>query len=85
MIPHYPEMVARLLDEPYTLTMESISGLTAKQITELYFRPRDEKGIALPIPYAFDDGEREREKAVAMLSAIAGISEEEARRKIHGD
>jgi len=75
--------VATLIDEPYLLTMNQVAELTPRQILGLYFRKRDPKGIALPLPYAWDDGESDREQAMRFWMAN-GKTEEEAREMIYG-
>lgn len=75
--------MATLIDEPYLLTMNQVAELTPRQILGLYFRKRDPKGIALPLPYAWDDGESDRQQAVRFWMAN-GKTEEEAREMIYG-
>ena len=75
--------MATLIDEPYLLTMNQVAELTPRQILGLYFRKRDPKGIALPLPYAWDDGESDREQAMRFWMAN-GKTEEEAREMIYG-
>jgi len=82
-VPHWPQMVATLIDEPYLLSMEQVADLTPRQILGIYFRKRDEKGNAIPLPYAWDDGESDRQQAVRFWVA-QGKSEEEAREMIYG-
>ena len=82
-MPHWPQIVAGLIDEPYLLTMAEVSDLTPRQILGLYFRKRNPKGIALPLPYAWDDGESERQQAIRFWVS-QGKTEEEAREMIHG-
>lgn len=76
-------MVATLVDEPYLLTMDQVADLTPRQILGIYFRKRDPKGNPLPLPYAFDDGESDREQAMRFWMAN-GKTEEEAREMIYG-
>lgn len=38
------------MDKPYLLRPWEIERLTDKQIVELYYRERDDKGIPIPIP-----------------------------------
>lgn len=76
-------MVATLVDEPYLLTMDQVSELTPRQILGIYFRQRDPKGNPLPLPYAFDDGESDRQQAMRFWMAN-GKTEEEAREMIYG-
>jgi len=38
------------MDKPYLLRPWEIERLTDKQIVELYYRPRDDKGVPLAIP-----------------------------------
>lgn len=82
-MPHWPQLVAGLVDEPYCLTMREISRLTPRQIVGIYYRKRDDKGNPLPLPYAFDDGESERQQAVRFWVA-QGKGEDEAREMIYG-
>jgi hypothetical protein len=76
-------MVATLVDEPYLLSMDQVANLTPRQISGIYLRKRDQKGTAVPLPYAFDDGEEERQQAVRFWMA-QGMSEEEAKERIYG-
>lgn len=82
-MPHWPQMIATLVDEPYLLSMEQVADLTPRQILGIYFRKRDDKGNAIPLPYAWDDGEADRQQAVRFWVA-QGKTEEEAREMIYG-
>lgn len=84
MIPHFPQVVANLLDEPYLLRMEDIKRLTPRQIVYLYMRPRDEKGIPRPLPYGFDDTDP-MEEAAREFSEKYGVTLEKARGYLNGE
>ena len=75
--------MATLLGEPYCLPMRDVVRLTPRQIVGLYHRKQDDKGNLVPLPYAFDDGEAEKEQAVRFWMA-SGMTEDEAREKIYG-
>lgn len=63
--------------------MREIGRLTPRQVVGLYYRQRDDKGNPRPLPYAFDDGESEREQAMRFWMAN-GKTEDEAREMIYG-
>ena len=77
-------MVAGLVDEPYLLRMEDVAQLTPRQVSGIYYRPRNDKGAALPLPYAFETVAGAKAKAFEILTAL-GMTEDEARRKVYGN
>lgn len=83
MIPHYPQLIAGLVDEPYSLSMNSIAQLTLRQIVGIYYRERDEHGKPLPLPYGVAEQGDERTKAVKILIAM-GFDPEDARNQVYG-
>lgn len=64
-------MIASLLGEPFRLTLGEIADLTDKQIRDLYFHPRDDKGmIRIPEPVT-EAADVSPEQADLILEEIA--------------
>lgn len=70
-MPHYAQIVASLIDEPYHLPFESIVNLTPRQLDWLYFAPRDKKtGARKQLPYYFNRAEQDRLQAKAQYLSM---------------
>lgn len=77
-------LYARLVDEPFRLSMAQIAELTDRQIAEIYFYPRDEKGRLLPPSPEMSEEEEdedldpEQERALLFgMGSVLGIPEEQ--------
>lgn len=49
------------MDEPYCLSIDQISNLTMRQISLIYYRERDNKGIPRPIRQGYDYDDQGKE------------------------
>ena len=84
--PNWPQIVAGLLDEPFCLSMSEVSNLTMRQISLLYYRERDNKGIPRPIKQMYDydeDGkliDRSKDEFFNLGMAL-GLTPEELERR----
>ena len=74
------------MDEPFCLSMSEVSNLTMRQISLLYYRERDNKGIPRPIKQMYDydeDGElidRSKDEFFNLGMAL-GLTPEELERR----
>ncbi len=74
------------MDEPFCLSMSEVSNLTMRQISLLYYRERDNKGIPRPIKQMYDydeDGkliDRSKDEFFNLGMAL-GLTPEELERR----
>jgi hypothetical protein len=82
-LPHWPQIVANLLEEPWCLRPDEVAKLTPRQVVCFYNRPRNEKGVPRPLPYPGPVDERAEE--LNFLQVVMGMSPEAAYRKVYGE
>lgn len=82
-MPHWPQLVANLLEEPYCMRPEEIARLTPRQVVCFYNRPRNDKGIPRPLPYPGPVDPKAEQ--LEFLQTVVGMDPVEAYRKVYGE
>jgi len=82
-LPHWPQIVANLCDEPYLFKPWEVGQLTPRQVATIYSRPMDDKGKRRPLPYPGPVDERA--EALEFLQKVVGMPPAEAYRQVYGD